>query len=306
MSGGAIDRGHKGGIGLPFGKSTGLISGGQLSVASASSFNVAEGLGMHCDSHTDSNLPSEQFTQWGNLGDISATCLSTGSVTYVGVNCDGELIQQNTPFDSAQRRGVIQLGMLSHAEGSLTSVKNAQQSLVAPLNQLYDLMDSIGAINVSGNLLLPAGGLHLSKTEGVLFKAGAGWALSATDPNRALLPQLDRVPLTCRTQDGTNVPVGGEINTNLYDVGGIPTAIPALQYTVQRVYCYTDGSVKVQLGQSHHASREEALAAVRTEEFITEEGIANNGLLRALVVVQQGATELDYKDIIKADRFGGV
>jgi hypothetical protein len=94
---------------------------------------------------------------------------------------------------------------------------------------------------------------------------------------------------------------------NLDDLAGGLTALGNNKWAIHRIYSFTSNNVKMQRGQNEYDSKAEALAAIQTETFVTEPSIAANGLLRAFLILQKGATDLSDSStavFIDAGKFG--
>jgi hypothetical protein len=207
------------------------------------------------------------------------------------------------------------------------AVNNEQLPFVQPVNQLYDLAGAIGFVNVSGNVFGPAefpndASMYISKTSGVLFKFGSNYDVSTTDPHNKTLAAMDTADATVpvglddfpnifqyRYNNGDSDPLTEtEIDPdNLDDGAGGLTPLGNNQWSVQRIYVFVSGNVKIQRGVESFATKAAALDGIASEAYFTEPSIAANGLFRGWLVVKKGATDLSdttEAQFISAPKFG--
>ena len=94
-----------------------------------------------------------------------------------------------------------------------------------------------------------------------------------------------------------------------YDVAGTVTAIPGAgkQATIQRVYLFPSGNIRVQYGQTIYTDLSTALQNVSSESFTINANVPGNGVLLATIVLRKDATDLSDPNqarILEASRFG--
>ncbi|CAB5228107.1 hypothetical protein UFOVP1531_1 [uncultured Caudovirales phage] len=273
--------------------STGVLTGGVLSIGSpTTTFSISDGTGVVVDN--TAGTPTVTPVSWTGKTNVAATYVATNLVSYVAINSSGTVIQSATPFTNTQHRDYINLGSLVHVNlTNLDAVNNFQEVAISPNNQFTDLADSLGIFNISGNVFSANGAnLNLNKSAGYVHSTGSNWDTDTKNPNVKTLASLTALSFQYRFSTGTNGATGTSINPDIYDVGGVSTAVNNNKFTIQRIYSFVSNNVKIQPGQVQYSSLAEAKAGIQTEVFTTETSIANNGLLRGFLIVQKGTTSL--------------
>ena len=290
--------------------STGVKTGGVLSIGTPNTtFSISDGTGAVTVNHTGS--PTHTPVTWSGKTNITATYVASGLVSYVAIDASGTVIQQLLPFTQTQSRSLILLGSLIHVNlTNLDAVNNFQDVILSPANMLQDISRSIGIFNVNGNLFSANGAnLNLNKSVGKVYAIGSNWAVNALDPSNVALGSLTALTFQYRFQNGTNGATGIAINPDIYDLAGASTAVPNNKFTIQRIFSFVSNNVKIQPGQTVYNSLAEAKAAIQTEVFVTETSIADNGLLRGFLIVQEGTISLTNATsafFYEAPKFGGA
>lgn len=290
--------------------STGVVTGGALSIATGTTFDISDGNGWIVDVSVDP--PVATAISWTGKTGITVTDIATQLITFVSINSAGTVIQQGTRWTSSQARDQILLGVVVHVDLTSIDAVNQQQSLSTQIGPgLYDLYEGIGFINASGNNFSPAGAsLAINKTLGSLLVHGSNFTTDPKAPN--VLSNAALLPCTIqyRVGEGTNYSTGAVVLPDLYDDGtATPAAVSNNKFTVQRVYLFTSNNVKIQFGQTIYNTMADAKAAIQIQTFTTEPSIAANGALRAFLVIRKGTTDLTNTAdafILDAGKFGQV
>ena len=304
--------------GVPTGElssqSTGLKTGGVLSIGTggagvATSFTIALGVGLIVDNTIIPATMSE--ISWSAKTDVAVTNIGTQPLTFVAIDPSGNVIQQATDFTDAQHRQYIVIGSVIHTNlTTVTAVNQAQHLAISPQSQLNDLMQAIAGFNYSGNLFSANGAnLNINKSTGVLFKQGSNYATSANSPNSVTTGSLTAASFRYNNQTGAASAIVSAIDPNNYDNAGTTTAVPVNKFTTQRIFLFTSNLIAIQRGQTVYNSLSEAKAAIQNETFIVSNAISPNGILRAFLIVRQGATALDSATsafFLEAPKFGGT
>ena len=292
------------------GLSTGVVSGGVLSVGTPNTtFSITDGEGIIVDTTTDPANPTITQVTWTGKTNVSVTNLLTNLLTWVAIDSGGNVLQQTTRFDAADRRNYIILGVVVHVNKTIVDTVNNEQSVAGNVaSQISDLMEGIGFVNKSGNVFSANGAnLNVDKTAGEIMNHGVNWDVDPLTPHHKTLAALTALTFQYRFQDGTNGATGTVIDPDIYDVGGTSTTVTNNKFTVQRIYSFVSNNVKIQPGQVQYNNLADAKAAIQTENFITEPSIAANGLLRGFLVVKKGCTDLTNTSeafFLPAGKFG--
>lgn len=295
------------------GLSSGIVDGGILTVgAPNTTFSVSDGFGYIADHVTSPSSPTLTKVVWSGLSNLTVDDLATQLITFVSMNAAGAVIQQSGRWTPAQYRTLIPLGVLVHVNNlNLDTTNNSQHPAIDAAAQVADVLNGIGFVNVGNdaNRFFPTGAtLNISKTVGAILAHGSNWDIDPLNPHTRTLSALTALTFQYRFQDGSNGATGIAINPNIWDDGGVSTATPAGKYTIQRIYSFISNNVKIQPGQFLYDSIEEAKAQLQQEGWITEPSLIANGLLRGLLIVRQGTTDLTSGDalFLEATPFGDV
>lgn len=291
--------------------STGLKEGSALSIGGpAGTFTVALGKAVHVDAITDvDNAAVTDFAVTAKV-DVAVTNIAIQPVTYILVSSADALIQQAAFPTPAERRDNVFLGVVVHSDNVTVNAVNNIPSVAIDTNaQLQDFMIAIGLFNLSGNRITANGAnLSFDKAAGNIFKAGVNFDVNPKDPHRKALGTQALATFRYRNQDsseGSNITV---LDPTTYDNAGVTTTVPSNNNaTIQRIYIFPSGLIRVQRGQEVFANFGDAVVALGKEAFITESNIEENGLLLASVVLKKTATSLlttADAGIFPASKFG--
>lgn len=296
--------------------STGVLQGGLLTVNGGDNtkFDISDGNGIIVDS-----LGVKTNIVWSGLTAQSTTYV--GILTYVSINSLGQPVYSPSKPTNSEIRDNVFLGVLVHVNGvNIDTTNDQQMTVLNSTNQLRDLTQALGFINVSGNVLSPVTLLTFQKSAGSMFAYGSNFKNDPKNPHLLSLPAVDTSGagiFQYRNQDGTSSALTlKNIIPNVYDDGnpynGTSPLVPNNKYTIQRFYSFTSNNIKVQMGQNIYDSMEQARNAINTESFVTEPSIAENGMLIGFLIVKNTTTDLnnsaDAKFILagKLGSLGGV
>lgn len=279
----------------------GVVSGMSLSInTDTTKFNISNGI---YHKYQEGNK-----IFYGGLP-RTPTYLTTANATYVGA-FNGAVVQQTTPFTPTQRRTIIPLGIVVHSNRTtINAVNNLPDVAVSGLSQFNDLLDGLKGFNAYGNKFSPNGAnLSINKSIGAKFQRGINFENDTLNPHLKVLPALVS-PSTIRYRTSTREE---SVDTNVvllnYEVAGTANAIPGGRFSIQRIFLFPSNLVRIQYGQTTYASMQLAQQALLSEIFVAEENIAQNGMLRAYLIVRGGATT-SLEDtaralFIEADKWG--
>lgn len=297
----------------PDAQSSGVITGGVLSVNGGDNtkFDITDGTGQIVDYWTTPGSTTITEVSWSGLTAQTVTSLGSQLITFVAIDSAGSIVQQAGQFSNVQTRENIVLGVLVHVNlTNLDTVNNEQQFISSPHNQMYDAFTALGFFNISGNVYEENGAnLNMNKSVGDMWKAGSNYDLDSQDPHVRTLAALTALTFQYRFSDGSNGVTGIAIDPdNLDDGAGGLTALANNKWSIQRFYSFTSNNVKVQRGVTQFDSKDDAIAGLSAEPYVTEPSIVSNGLLRGFLVAKKGATDLsDVAEAVflEAGKFGG-
>ena len=291
--------------------STGLIKSGVISInGDNTKYNVSAGIGI-ITNFDDPENPTSTIVNFPAVVAKTPSYLTTSNITYVAINSSGTVTESATPFTPEQRRTLIILGAVIHSNlTNINVVNNISAPTNASTNQLHDLMEAIGALNLSGNKFGPNNAnLLMNKSAGTIFKLGSNFVNDWKNPHVLGQGALTGLTFRYRTQNGTEGADVTSINPNVYDLNNVLTAVPSNRYSIQTITLFQSGLVRVQYGQETYGSLSEAEAAISTRSYAVESNIALNGITRAYLLVKEGSTSLTNTanaKFVDAGKFGSI
>lgn len=299
---------------------TGLIQFGELIVNNPNvdtTFDINMGFAGFMDWDGTLALPKTVLVAFPSMTGITPQFLATSPTSYIGLEYDFDtevvsVIQKATPFTNEERRTIVELGVIVHTDNTvIVTSNNISAPLYQTTNQLHDLMEAIGALNLSGNDYSPNGAnLQIDRSAGIVFKRGTGAFNNYEDPHRLTLPVDIGSTFRYRLSDSTEF-----VDTNVIDpdnfespLGGL-TSVPNNDWQIQRITVFQSGITRIQYGQETYANLEDAEIALGSEKFVTEQNIAENGIFRCFLIVKEGATNLSnpaQAKFINTTKFGNT
>lgn len=291
--------------------STGLIKSGVISInGDNTKYNVSAGIGI-ITNFDDPENPTSTIVKFPEVVAKTPSYLTTSNITYVAINSSGTVTESATPFTPEQRRTLIILGAVIHSNfTNINVVNNISAPTNASTNQLHDLMEAIGALNLSGNKFGPNNAnLLMNKSAGTIFKLGSNFVNDWKNPHVLGQSALMGLTFRYRTQNGTEGSDVTSINPNVYDLNNVLTAVPSNRFSIQTITLFQTGLVRIQYGQETYGSLSEAEAAISTRSYAVESNIALNGITRAYLLVKEGSTSLNNTanaKFVDAGKFGSI
>jgi hypothetical protein len=276
---------------------TGLNQGGILTInTDAAKFDLSAGFGYVVNGHSDPDNPTYTKVTW--LAKIANTIpnLATQKQTYVAVDINGDLYFTNVPLTATQRRNFIRIGVLIHLNNSYVTYIDNQPTINIEIGgQVQDILEALGFRSLSGNRIFPvSNNLKIKKELGRVFKPGANFENLTTQPHSFTLAAQETITFRYRTQTGSEGADITDITPAIYDLNGTitPVAATATLATIQRVYIFQDGVIRIQPGQRVFTTLNAAITALNSDVFITDLDIAENGLYLGAIVLTRNAVDL--------------
>jgi hypothetical protein len=297
---------------------TGFITGLALSIKVGDPTKAIIGTGSYAVSDfSDLNNIQVNIIQVTTPIEFTPQYLNTNPASYIALDINQNVIQSSSPFDNDDRRTLALIGATIHSNLTIINVVNEIKApIVAPTNQLHDLIRAVGSLNLEGNVYYPNGAnLQINKTAGQIWGLGIN-SQNYLDPHRLTIPAQTGLTFRYRLKD-TSLPNGESADTNLidpehYDNAGVKTIVPNNRFTIQRINLFQSGLTRIQYGQTVYQNLDEAKILVQTETFETEMNIADNSIFRAYLIIKKGVTDLTTAvangdaEFIPVDKFGNV
>lgn len=287
--------------------STALIKFGGLSINSATTlFNVGAVEAWFVNNTTDTLNPSRLFKSFTIQSGLTVTNLASQNVTYVAIDSGGTIQQSSSPFTETQKRTIIPLGVVVHSNRTnINAVNQGPVVGLSPFNQLSDFFGAVGYINISGNIYTANGAnLNLNKSAGAMFKEGSNFINNVLDPHTIDLAAITGTTFRYRFQNSNESGDTTTVSADTYDNNGVATAVPSNRFTVQRICLFQSNLTRIQFGQQLYTSMAEAIAGIDNDPYVTETNISENGIVRALLVIRGGTTDLTDTTRVKIIAIG--
>ena len=296
--------------------STGKVEGGTVTInADPTKFDIlGTNLGVIVDFTTDPVNPTINEVTFGPFSAVDITNLATQDLTYIMIDSAGAILQLSAYPTPTQQRDNIFLARINHSSRTqinfIDNIGNNAQSLG---NQYADLLDAIGPFNILGNTLLPnAGTMTFEKAFGIMFSRYFNQVTTPKNPHGVPIAQADPVTfryLSSKATIGgdttTLIPTNYESDTTLGTITAIPFP-PNSNASVQRVYLFPSGNVRVQYGQQFYPSLAAALQGLAFETFVVNPTVEGFAILIGYIVIQRNTTDTGDTDrclILNAGRF---
>ncbi len=292
-----------------YGISTGVLSGGTISINASNSslLDVTTGTAIIANL-SNINDPIIETVSWDaqtiypNLAGVRSK--------WIGVNASGDFIF-STAFTALEKRTVVVLGRAWGAGTDAITGKGQYSTPAFGTQKLTeDLVYALGSLNIAGNVFSANGvNLLLNKSLGQSFRFSAAFGSSPTSPNiHDDAEQLGITSYKYHLQGSSTTTTESNIEPDYYDVGGSKTAVTNNKFTVQRIYFFpVSGTVHVTYGQTEYGTLTEATDAAQTEAVILNTDILSGSILRAWIVIEQGTADLSDSakaSIITASNIG--
>lgn len=299
---------------------TGVASGGELNIASPTSVEIVALVGYVVDNNALTSVSPTvvKVDEPTQIVPLDAGSLAR-SITFWLMDSAGNVIQQAARPTPTQRRTHITLGVSFFDTGlaTLIEVQTRPVILSQPVNQFVDLVDAMGSISLSGNLVSPNGvNLQINKTVGTVFSRASNHFASGVltdDPHISTIPAQTPAQFR-RITRGTTLPTPPIVTTldpANFDSGGVITPVGGgvNTSTIQRVWIFATNvataQIAVQYGQQTYSSLGAAVAAIGTEPFV-QAPATELGALVGYICVTRTATNLSDPTqavFVKAGKF---
>lgn len=286
--------------------STGIASGGQLNpnAANPQAVDILALDGYIVDYLSDDqSVPAITRVKLPDQTVALDAAALTRTVTWWLVDSSGTVIQQGTTPTPEQRRTHLVLGLTAFLEGAITVAQTLLTSLSQPVNQLADLMDSLGSFSISGNRITPNGtNLSINMSAGRMFARAFSHYVSGTRTNSPhIIDTVAESPVQFRyiTQSGTAFgPLITTMDVANFDNAGVITPIGggANTSSIHRLWLFGSSTAGAQLafqyGQNTYSSLSAAVNAIGSGAHIVNPIMTASGALLAHIAVTRAATNL--------------
>jgi hypothetical protein len=308
--------------------STGLISGGLLSVGTggpgiSTTFNLSMGTGTVVTALPyGSPIITSKPVTWSTFTDVTITGgIASRPFTYVSIDASGSIVQSASVLTNVESRTLIGIGIVLHI--NLATVNDAgsePNNVTQPMSHIRDMANAIGSLNIEGNLLFghdTDGVLTFGKTVGTMYALNKNFVANSNNPSSISLAAVDTLIGTginrfrYAFQDGSLSVFLTEITPNILDIG---TPYPGSTYANNRyglnyIYIASNGIIVVHASQNDYSSMANAIDAINIDTFVISQAVKNNLMLIGYLVIQGNTNNLtDTVDaqFINASKFGAA
>lgn len=303
------------------GLTTGIITGGDININAGdpSSIDISPFRGLIVDYLTDPENATVTLVENPTTLTVAmdAGALSR-AITWWLIDGTLTVTQQATRPTPEQRRTSIVLGVTTQSGGVIDVDQSIPNIIAQPINQLYDLMDAIGAFNISGNAITPNGAnLMLNQSSGTVFSRGWNHFDNATPTNNPHISTTQaQTPASFRRilRNTTTLPAPVTlVDPANYDLNGVLTAVGGStnSSTIQRVWLFPtkdeENQLIIQYGQTVYSTLANAISSVNTASHVVNPFLPTFGILLGFLCVRRNATNLSdttQAQFIPAAKFG--
>lgn len=293
---------------------TGLLHGGLITAATGSTvFNVSSGSGVIVDlnaSIADDPYPTINYLNWGNYTNIPITYLTSSIQTFVGIDANGQVIQQTSPYVNGEYNTQILLGTVLHQNQATVNASITYPSLGYGYKQrTYDFVKAFGPLKLSGLTIVPSSSLGLNVGSGTAYADGRNYQTDPNNPSYITDPGTTVSKIFRYYQSGsafvqdTNGGVGYTVidpaNYNPNGSGSL-TPVPGTginrEWSIQRVFWYPNSATKgivVYYGSATYANAVDAAANISYESFQEVENTKQNAVYLGALLLRNDATFAD-------------
>lgn len=290
--------------------STGLVSGGDLTISSSTTFNLPSGIGVIVNNYSQPEDSTKIVVTWGNFLNLQTPYLLTDTTTYVSIKAPlvvvngfaiatiDDIVFSNIEASPEDRRDHIYIGWVDHPNNiELSSVKIQPFSVTGVASQLVDFMVAFGPFNISGNVYGAFTGLTCTRSAGQTFDSNANYTYSHKNPHILTTEREEPIELVYYYQNGTgdwvnsNTPVSN-VDPNHWDDGtGILASVPVGKWTIQLIAFYAQTLANdFQYGQVVYDTFASAKSAL--QDAVNINPYNSYDTFRGWLIVQQGTTDL--------------
>ena len=308
--------------------STGILNGGELSVANGTQFTIAAGDGIINDINKASGSdphPEIKKISWSqqtitvfNLDSSNTQQLNS----WIYVDANGAVQQQATAFTDAQKRNNITIGSAIHSEGVLKFVKTFPITAYDNTSQINEFANIFGPLKKSGHKVTANGAnLSINRAAGVAFALGRNYAADPENPSTV----SDSAKTQCvihryyRNNSGGFVlddgPSGNGytvLDPTKYDNGsGTLQNVTSTKFAAQRLF-YFPGTPNIVISYYGHNVYDTLIDAEKEyilEDFLEAENTSNQAIYLGAIIMKGDASALNnaaQAKILTAGAFRGL
>lgn len=295
---------------------TGLLNGGLITITTGSTtFNLSSGSGIIVNLNAsigDNPYPTVSYINWGNFTNQPITYRTSSIQTFIGIDSNGQIIQQTSPFNDGQYNTSISIGTVLHQNQATVNGSITYPNVAYGWKQRsYDFVKAFGPLKLSGYTLAASGSSTGSLVigSGTAFADGRNYQVDPNNPSY-ITDQGTNVSKIFRyyqsgstfVQDTNNALGYLSIDPTNYNpnASGSLTPVPGTganrQWTIQRVFWYPNSATKgivVYYGNATYTTQADAIANLAYEPFNETPNTQQNAIYIGALIVRNDAVFTD-------------
>ena len=280
---------------------TGLFNGGLITTASSTTFNISSGSGIIVNLNAslgNNPYPTIQYVNWGNLNNQTLLYRTSSIQTFVGIDSNGQIIQQIVPWTDGQYNTSISIGTVIHQNLSTINASITYPNVAYGYKQrTYDFIKAFGPLKLSGFVINTSSSLGLTVGSGTAFADGRNYQVDPNNPSYITDPGTTVSKIFRYYQSGsgfvqdTNGGLGYTVldPANYNNNGTLTSISPSTPYTIQRIFWYPNSATKgivAYYGNAQYASIADAAANLSFETFSETENTKQNAVYLGAVIIK--------------------
>jgi hypothetical protein len=280
---------------------TGLLHGGIITSQSSTVYQISSGSGIIVNLNASLGsdpYPTIQYLNWGNLSASIAPLSASYDQAFVGIQSNGTIYQQGTPFSDGQFDTLINIGIVLFQNHSTINGFKTQPSTAYGFEQNQNIFNrAFGPLKLSGYTLAPSASStgSLVVGSGTAYSPGSNYPVDPNNPSYATDSGTTTSKIFRYYQSGsewvylTNGGAGyATIDPTKYSLNGTLTTVGGANWSIQRCFWYPNSVTKaivVYYGNSRYPTEAEARANIPFESFTEAPNTAANAIYLGAIVI---------------------
>ena len=282
---------------------TGLLHGGLITATvGGTTFNISSGSGIIVSlnaSLNDNPYPTITYVNWDNFTNQSLTYRTSSIQTFLGIDSDGQIIQQVNPWFDGQYNTSISLGSVLHQNQSTVNASITYPNVAYGYKQrTYDFIKAFGPLKLSGFKLNTSSSLGLTVEGGTAFADGRNYQVDPNNPSYitdsgTTISKIFRYYQSGSSfvQDTNNALGYTGIDTTQFNLNGVGilTGVSPSKFYVHRIFWYPNSVTKGIVdyyGLSPYDTIDEAQAEYVNEPFLETPNTQQNAIFLGIIIVK--------------------
>jgi hypothetical protein len=292
---------------------TGLLHGANITAAvGGTTFNLSSGSGIIVNLNASLNndpYPTIKFVSWPTFTNQPITYLNSDVQTFLGIDENAQIVQQNTPWNDGQYNTSISIGTVIHQNKSTVNASITYPNMAYGYKQrTYDFIKAFGPLKLAGYTLSTSSSLGLTVGSGSAFADGRNYQNDPNNPsyildNGTAVSKIFRYYQSgsAFVQDTNNALGYPGIDTTQYNPNGtgILTGTSPSKFYVKRIFWYPNSATKgivSYYGLSEYSTLDEAQARYINEPFLETPNTQQNAIFLGLIIIKGNANFTSAND----------